>query len=367
MGAAPARSGHIAIRVPRGLARGLATVCVLLACATLGAGRAASENAGDAPIGPRELGVVYNAREPLSRRMAESYVRRRGIPGENLVAVSFPARRSVLSPAELRAMRARVNAALPEHVQALALTWSSAFRVGCMSVTTAFAAGFDPAFCSEPCARTRESPLYDAPGHRPHAEHGWRPAMMIPARSFAAARTLIERGIASDQTHPVGTAYLLSTTDPARNVRASLYPVIDALLGRRIDVEIVRGNVLSGRGDVLFYFTGLKRVPRVAGNRYLPGAIADHLTSFGGVLRGGVQMPATDWLTAGATGSYGSVVEPCNYPRKFPAPLVAMRRYLDGEPLVEAYWKSVAQPGEGLFLGEPLAIPFGRHGDAGAP
>jgi hypothetical protein len=26
--------------------------------------------------------------------------------------------------------------------------------------------------------------------------------------------------------------------------------------------------------------------------------------------------------------------------------------------LLEAYWKSVAMPGQGLFLGEPLARPF---------
>jgi len=33
-------------------------------------------------------------------------------------------------------------------------------------------------------------------------------------------------------------------------------------------------------------------------------------------------------------------------------------RYLDGETLLEAYWKSVAWPGQGVFIGEPLAAPF---------
>jgi hypothetical protein len=32
-----------------------------------------------------------------------------------------------------------------------------------------------------------------------------------------------------------------------------------------------------------------------------------------------------------------------------------MRRYLDGETLLEAYWKSVAMPGQGIFIGDPLA------------
>jgi hypothetical protein len=29
--------------------------------------------------------------------------------------------------------------------------------------------------------------------------------------------------------------------------------------------------------------------------------------------------------------------------------------------LIEAYWKSVRMPGQGIFIGEPLARPFGGH------
>jgi hypothetical protein len=35
-----------------------------------------------------------------------------------------------------------------------------------------------------------------------------------------------------------------------------------------------------------------------------------------------------------------------------------MRHYLSGDTLVEAYWKSVLMPSQGLFIGEPLAAPF---------
>jgi uncharacterized protein (TIGR03790 family) len=71
-------------------------------------------------------------------------------------------------------------------------------------------------------------------------------------------------------------------------------------------------------------------------------------------------MSALRWLEAGATGSYGAVVEPCNFPQKFPHPAIAIGRYLQGETLIEAYWKSVAMPGQGVFIGEPLASPFRR-------
>jgi hypothetical protein len=86
--------------------------------------------------------------------------------------------------------------------------------------------------------------------------------------------------------------------------------------------------------------------------------MADHLTSAGGALLDNGQMSSLKWLEAGATGSYGAVVEPCNFPQKFPVPAVAMAHYLQGETLIEAYWKSVLMPGQGIFIGEPLARPF---------
>lgn len=35
-----------------------------------------------------------------------------------------------------------------------------------------------------------------------------------------------------------------------------------------------------------------------------------------------------------------------------------MGHYLRGETLIEAYWKSLSMPGQGIFIGEPLANPF---------
>ena len=70
-------------------------------------------------------------------------------------------------------------------------------------------------------------------------------------------------------------------------------------------------------------------------------------------------MSAMEWLQAGATGSYGTVVEPCNHLQKFPQPSVVMDHYLRGDSLIEAYWKSVKAPGQGVFIGEPLARPYG--------
>ena len=110
----------------------------------------------------------------------------------------------------------------------------------------------------------------------------------------------------------------------------------------------------------MFYFTGLARVRALATYTFLPGAIADHLTSAGGRLTDSKQMSSLRWLESGATGSYGAVSEPCNFVEKFPRPNIVMERYLNGETLLEAYWKSVEWPGQGVFIGEPLARPFAK-------
>lgn len=266
-----------------------------------------------------------------------------------------------MKPRVFRALQADLHRGLPPRVQALALAWTFPFRVGCMSITTAFAAGFDVAFCAQGCLATRESPYFDSPTPKPHRDHRWRPAMLLAGSDEAAVRDLIDRGVASDATYPSGTGYLVSTSDKQRNVRARYYPMVQRVNGRRFALERVDADALVGRQDVMFYLTGRAWVSEIDTNRFLPGAVADHLTSAGGNLRGTKQMSVLRWLAAGATGSYGAVVEPCNFPQKFPNPEVLIRRYLDGDTLIEAYWKSVAWPGQGLFVGEPLARPFGKR------
>ncbi len=183
--------------------------------------------------------------------------------------------------------------------------------------------------------------------------------MALAADNIDDAKALIDREIAADGSRPTGTTYLMQTNDRHRNVRSAFYPEIEQQLGQFFPIQVIESNQLRNRCDVMFYFTGLVRVPAIETNQYRPGAVADHLTSAGGQLTNSDQMSSLDWLKAGATGSYGTVVEPCNFPQKFPHPGVLMSHYLNGDTLIEAYWKSVLMPGQGIFIGEPLARPFG--------
>lgn len=311
-------------------------------------------------VSAREIGVVVNDADPLSVRIANYYRQARGIPPANLVHVRFRAQpRYKLSPEQFAGIKAAADAQAGPHIQAWALTWAEPYRVSCMSITSAFAFGFDRAWCSaKQCAATRPNPWYRQPGHAPFSDHRMRPAMSIAALDFVHAKALIDRGVAADGSQPSGSAYLVSTPDRARNVRAATYARIQQAFKRWIPVHIVNARGIKARDDVLFYFTGTTRVPWLDSLRFVPGAMADHLTSAGGVLTDSAQMSSLRWLQAGATGSYGTVVEPCNLPGKFPHPGLAMEYYGQGSTLLEAYWKSVQQPGEGLFIGEPLAAPF---------
>jgi uncharacterized protein (TIGR03790 family) len=305
-----------------------------------------------------ELAVVVNQRDPISVRIADYYQKRRNIPPGNIIRVDFTAGKRVLSSAEFARVKLAVDAATADHIQAYALAWTAPDTVDCMSVTSAFALGFDQSWCAEGCRMTRRSPYFNSNSTRPWTDHGVRPAMLLAARDFASANKLIDRGVRADGRLPRGNIYLLETSDKNRSVRSAYFPAVQQRVGGRLPVFWEHADSIRGKSNILFYFTGLARVPDINTNHYLPGAIADHLTSAGGNLAGDRQMSALRWLEAGATGSYGTVVEPCNFTAKFPHPAIVIEHYLRANTLIEAYWKSVAMPGQGVFIGEPLAQPF---------
>jgi uncharacterized protein (TIGR03790 family) len=314
-------------------------------------------HAGAEGLGPTELGVIYDRNNASSTRIAQYYAQHRHIPTGNLIGLAVPERDNI-SREELEGLRIEMMQKLPSSVLSLLLVWSKPFAVECMSVTTAFAAGYKPGFCEPGCGRTLASPLYDTRGWLPADTIGWLPAMLLPSDDEALARSVIERGIRSDGTAPSGTAYLVRTQDPARNVRAAGYAQLEELLSNRLRIVDIRTPVQRPLTDILAYFTGAVWVEELPELHFLPGAAADHLTSTGGRLDGLRQMSALAWLRQGATASYGSVTEPCAHLGKFPSPLVFLDYYLRGDTLLEAYWKSVAMPGQGLFIGEPLARPY---------
>lgn len=305
-----------------------------------------------------DLAVIVNDSDPLSIKIAEYYQQQRQIPEQNIIHIHFNPNYKSLPVNVFTQIKQSVDKQTPKHIQAYALTWMQTYRVGCMSITTAFAAGYNLAFCATGCKKTQPSPYFNTENSRPFDSYKWRPTMALAGKSFSDVKELIDRGIASDYSQPQGTAYLLNTSDKNRSARAILFPQINAQFNNLWPIEILKQDYIESKDDVMFYFTGTVHVKKIQSNHFLPGAVADHLTSTGGVLPGSKQMSIIKWLKTGATGSYGAVIEPCNFIEKFPNPGIMMQYYLRGNSLIEAYWKSVAWPGQGIFIGEPLAKPF---------
>lgn len=328
-------------------------------------------------LAPAGLAVIVAEGDALSEAVGAAYVAARGVPVANLIRVKVNTANPTISAADFALLKtdidARLAAAAPG-AQATLLTWAAPNRVvgSCaMGITSAMAFGYDTRYCNpspatDTCASTSASPLYDSESRRPQADLQLRPSMLLGATTLAGAQVLISRGVAADATRPAGEGWLVRTTDADRSPRWTDFATLPAAWGGALALNYMdnsegpaSANSLSGKAGVLFYLTGLATVANLNTLQFRPGALADTLTSTGGQLpTGGGQMPITAWLDAGATASYGTVEEPCNFQQKFSRASVLIDHYWRGATAIEAYWKAVQWPGQGLFIGEPLAQPF---------
>lgn len=329
-----------------------------------------------AGLGAQELAVLVAEGDVLGEAIARAYQLARGIPDAHVIRLTVPTGSDVIGDAAFATLKSQLDARLPATVQATLVTWTQPSRVQgatcSMGITSALAFGYNAMLCGG-CNRTQASAYYNTDTTRPYTDLRIRPSMMLGATTLEAAQALIARGIAAEGSAPTGTGWLLRTTDAARSVRHPDFSALPAawstepsLALRYVDASTTgSAQEVVQQGDLLFYFTGLAKLQQLGSNRFLPGAVADHLTSFGGLLPGANgQMPATAWLAAGATASYGTVEEPCNHVEKFPRASVLIDHYLRGATVIEAYWKSVAWPGQGLFVGDPLARPWANQPNA---
>jgi uncharacterized protein (TIGR03790 family) len=312
-----------------------------------------------------QVGLLVNDNDLTSIEIANYYKAKRAIPEANIVHLKIPIKNQ-LTRAEFAPFKTQVDAALPANVQVIAIAWTNPSRVDCNSITSAFARGFMGGPCDAggtypTCGFATSSPYYDSISKQPYTDYKMRPAMMLAGKSVADVKAMIDRGVASDNTRPKGKAHLMKTSDSIRSLRAAAYPAdkLGTVISPSVNVQVTSANSLSGTTDTLFYFQGLASVSQISTNSFPPGAVADHLTSYGGRLTDSSQMSCLEFTSGGATGTFGTVTEPCAYGDKFPDPEIMIRHYTQGETLIEAYWKSISQTFQGIFVGEPLAKPWG--------
>lgn len=344
---------------------------LLAACVALAAADAQAQAPWQPAVRPAgrlhgaQLGLVINSADPYSVAVGEYYAARRKLAPEQVLRLELPVRPE-LATEDFERLRAAIAERFGPRIQALALAWTQPYAVQCHAITGALALGVDPGLCRRSCAATTPSRYFNAATARPFTDLGWRPSMLLAAPDVESAKALVDRGLAADGSlllrgRPPATAFYVTTQDAARRVRTALYPPPGPLRGAGIDVRVDGPAALADARHVLLVQTGSVKLDLPPRMDWLPGALADHLTSAGGALAGGHgQSTALEWIASGATASYGTVSEPCNHLQKFPHPQVLLQAYVQGATAIEAYWKSVAWPAQGLFIGDPLAAPFSR-------
>lgn len=172
----------------------------------------------------------------------------------------------------------------------------------------------------------------------------------------------LRRSAAADGSHPAGTIYFERNGDVRSTTREWAFRnAARKLESLGVKAVIEDGVLPQQKADVAGAVIGISDFdwPK-SGSTILPGAIVEHLTSFGGVMtKGAGQTPLTEFLKQGAAGSSGTVTEPFAIQAKFPSPFIHVH-YASGCTLAESFYQSVTGPYQLLIVGDPLAQPWRR-------
>jgi uncharacterized protein (TIGR03790 family) len=342
--------------------------------------------------GPQNALVVVNENSTNSVFLGKEYARQRGIPERNILRIATVTTNNIELAQFTNEIRNPVEAylvdtGLDNQVDYLIFAYDIPFRIyeGAFtdyrhaSLTSAMFDQFyasPDAFvsgCNLAAGSVNDYAGTDLSFARPDlpVQPHYRMAALLTSRNKAYTLEMIDRATAVDFTVPEATVYFEHGEDVRRNGRWVQYEdaAFTMLLrtNRAVDPAFPDGfGDPSPRTNVMGLMTGLRVYPRFTNTTFMSGSFAEHLTSFGGFLwnvnegRGITdpwQMSILSWVIRGVGASYGTVVEPCAYPDKFPAAWLH-DRYTRGFSMGESLYLSVNNPYQGLFVGDPLMQPY---------
>jgi hypothetical protein len=186
--------------------------------------------------------------------------------------------------------------------------------------------------------------------------------------------SMIDRSVDADGRRASGTFYYMNnTTDAPRNARAcgsfngcsspTLYDAAATRLAGLGDSASVLSGILppNGTTNILGVMTGNATlgIPGAAFT-LAHGAFGDHQTSWAALFdcTGGCQTLVSAWISQGASGSDGTVEEPCADIQIFPSANFHYY-YAQGMSIGESYLRSLqAAPTHNLLYGDPLTRAF---------
>ena len=178
--------------------------------------------------------------------------------------------------------------------------------------------------------------------------------------SVAEVLNYLRTSAIADGTRPQGTVYFMNNSDVRSTTRRPWFDgAIAKLKTIGVQGEVLNGSLPLNQASVIGAVVGSAGFDWGKSNsKIVPGAICEHLTSFGGVMRErSGQTPLTEFLRFGAAGSSGTVTEPFAIQEKFPLPFIHYH-YAQGCTLAEAFYQSVSGPYQLLIVGDPLCRPW---------
>ncbi len=224
-----------------------------------------------------------------------------------------------------------------------------------------------PRMTVQPTAGFRSVYAWDTTGARVAGGQGMRYLLSTMlavtsgrGNSVEEALACLRRAHAADGTKPAGTVYYMVNGDVRSKTRAwGFDAAVEMLQALGVQAEIAQGALPKDRPDVAGLMAGIAGFNWPASkSTILPGAICEHLTSFGGILRYNAdQTPLSEFIRHGAAGAAGTVQEPLAIQAKFPLPFLHVH-YARGSSLAEAFYQSVQGPYQLLIVGDPLCRPW---------
>jgi hypothetical protein len=170
----------------------------------------------------------------------------------------------------------------------------------------------------------------------------------------------LKNGARADHSQPDGTVLIVTNNDVRSLCRAwEFLPAVRELSARSISAVITNDYPQKDMA-LIGFMAGTATIPGLNGKRFTfcPGAIADHLTSFGAAFDSSDQTKITEWLRAGASAAAGTVTEPMSIWSKFPTARVFVHPTA-GCTLLESYFQAIRCPLQILIIGDPLSSPWG--------
>lgn len=158
-----------------------------------------------------------------------------------------------------------------------------------------------------------------------------------------------------------GQFWFSRTADVRTKTRQHQFPAAIAMIVERgFRTEIFKTAMPTLQGDVMGLMLGTPTMTLENRSwRFLPGAMAENLTSHSANFTTPSQTKITELLRAGAAVSCGPVWEPFTIEAKFPQAFT-YGIYAQGATSIESMYCGIQNPFQTLVVGDPFAAPMAR-------